>query len=543
MSLPELDLQCSFFDTEQVCSTVLSQAGADRFRLFREKVWPELIKQRPQLEKMYCEDNGRPAEEPIRMLGVLILQFMERLPDRQAAEACTYDLRWKHALGLEIDEIAFHPTSLVKFRNRMIAHGLESTGFDVVLESMRVAGYVKRKKRQRLDSTHVLGLVSWMSRLECVRETMRITLQKVLLAEPSALPEWWSGWWERYVESQFDYRADKSELVCKMDQAGKDICTFLSWSDLQELPKAASEAIATLRRVFEENFEVDEGCSVKQHHAQPTGAVHNPHDPDAQWSKKNTICSGSKEWVGYKAHVAESVETPVKNKNEPTQAVLTSVITEAAPSSDKSGIDQTESDMKKRGEPLPDTLYVDAGYTSGGQIARFESEGRTLEGPVQPSPRKGKRFSAEVFDVNLDTRKAICPAGQTNTQCSRLEERGGGRISFRFEWSHACRGCALASQCYSKEQTHRTLTVSEHHTELQSRRREMKTDSFKEKMYARNGIEGTISELVRAHGFRRSRYRGKSKTELQNFMIGAACNLKRWSRRRQWVSQSGVCPT
>lgn len=49
-------------------------------------------------------------------------------------------------------------------------------------------------------------------------------------------------------------------------------------------------------------------------------------------------------------------------------------------------------------------------------------------------------------------------------------------------------------------------------------------------MKIRNGIEGTQSELVRAHGLRRARYRGKSKVDLQNQFIGAACNIKRWLR-------------
>jgi FkbM family methyltransferase len=35
-------------------------------------------------------------------------------------------------------------------------------------------------------------------------------------------------------------------------------------------------------------------------------------------------------------------------------------------------------------------------------------------------------------------------------------------------------------------------------------------------------------ELVRAHGFRRSRYRGFAKVDLQNLLIGIACNIKRW---------------
>ena len=49
-------------------------------------------------------------------------------------------------------------------------------------------------------------------------------------------------------------------------------------------------------------------------------------------------------------------------------------------------------------------------------------------------------------------------------------------------------------------------------------------------MQQRGAIEGTISELARAHGLRRSRYRGFAKVELQNLLIGTACNVKRWLR-------------
>jgi DDE family transposase len=54
------------------------------------------------------------------------------------------------------------------------------------------------------------------------------------------------------------------------------------------------------------------------------------------------------------------------------------------------------------------------------------------------------------------------------------------------------------------------------------------TLEFKERMHQRSAIEGTISELTRAHGLRRSRYRGFAKVELQNLFIATACNLKRW---------------
>jgi hypothetical protein len=193
MSLPNLKQQRSFFDTDQVFKRLARKSlrGAERFAFFAETVWPQLVELKPQLDTMYCEQNGRPAQEPVRMTAVTILQFMERLPDRQAAEACAWDQRWKLALHMEVDEPGFHPTTLVKFRNRLIEHGLERIGFEGVLNAMREAGYLPKKTRQRLDSSHVIGLVSHMSRLECVRETIRLALEALEPIEVLFRPEAW----------------------------------------------------------------------------------------------------------------------------------------------------------------------------------------------------------------------------------------------------------------------------------------------------------------------------------------------------------------
>ena len=61
-------------------------------------------------------------------------------------------------------------------------------------------------------------------------------------------------------------------------------------------------------------------------------------------------------------------------------------------------------------------------------------------------------------------------------------------------------------------------------------------------MQQRNGIEGTISELVRGHGLRRARYRGLAKLELQNHLIAAACNIKRWLGRLSRGSSQPLQP-
>ena len=70
----------------------------------------------------------------------------------------------------------------------------------------------------------------------------------------------------------------------------------------------------------------------------------------------------------------------------------------------------------------------------------------------------------------------------------------------------------------------------------------MQTDAFKQEMRRRNGIEGTQSELVRGYGLRQARYRGQAKVRLQNYLIGAACNIRRLFPNRLGNPAGTECP-
>ena len=69
--------------------------------------------------------------------------------------------------------------------------------------------------------------------------------------------------------------------------------------------------------------------------------------------------------------------------------------------------------------------------------------------------------------------------------------------------------------------------MTRNYQEITARRQEAQTEAFKEDMKHRPAIEGTLSEMVRKHGFRRARYRGKDKVRLQHLFTAAAVNLKR----------------
>ena len=62
---------------------------------------------------------GRPSVPADVVAAVLVLQALEGRSDREAAEALTFDLRWKAACGLGLHDTAFDPSLLAYFRRRL----------------------------------------------------------------------------------------------------------------------------------------------------------------------------------------------------------------------------------------------------------------------------------------------------------------------------------------------------------------------------------------------------------------------------------------
>ena len=526
MSLPKFDVQGSLFESlGSVAGTLFSDQ--DRYKRFALQVWPLLAKGRAELEACYVTDNGRPGIEPVVLLGVLILQFMERVPDRQAAELMKYHLGWKLALNLDLSFKGVHHTTLSHFRDRLLAHGQGDVAMRLVGEGLQAAGWMQKRAKQRLDSTHVVAAVARLSALECVRETLALALQEVarkLPVEPR--PAEWDGWWERYVDHTLDYQSSDETLQAKRRQAGLDAARLLEWV---AGPNAGpGPQVALLRTVFGQQYAVGPDGAIEPVAVHAPGVVQNPHDPDAQWSAKGHG-KQKKDWVGYKVQVAETVPPA------PGQlGFLTSVVTQRATEGDDPGLPATLAKQAAGGLERPSELYVDGAYVSAASLAQAKAEGWALVGPAQPSAARAgldPAYRIEAFDVSIQERQATCPQGKPSTQCSQLTEAKSGQVKYRFEFGRHCRDCPGRSACVPAAQPHRTIVVGALHDTLQQRRREQQSPEFKRRMHQRNGIEGTLSELVRGHGLRRARYKGFAKVELQNQFIAAACNVKRWLQK------------
>ena len=128
--------------------------------------------------------DGQPALAPWRLALVTILQFVEGLSDRQAADAVRARLDWKYALSLEVEDGGFDFSVLSEFRTRLVGGQAEHLLFETLLRAFKERGLLQAGGRQRTDATHVLAKVRALNRLVCVGETLRAALNRLAVVVP-----------------------------------------------------------------------------------------------------------------------------------------------------------------------------------------------------------------------------------------------------------------------------------------------------------------------------------------------------------------------
>jgi len=179
-------------------------------------------------------------------------------------------------------------------------------------------------------------------------------------------------------------------------------------------------------------------------------------------------------------------------------------------------------------QTTPSEVYADTHYNSSANIEALAADGIHLKGAVTPVPVKETHESNQGFDLDIKQQKITCPEGN---ETSRFTEWKDGRASGTFA-KETCAACPRSVICQPEKRGKRMIIRPESDL-LRQRRALMTTDEFKRDMHKRNGIEGTISGLVRGNGMRRSRFRGKAKTQLHIKLSGAAANVSRLHRKRR----------
>ncbi len=482
--------------------------------------------------------RGQPAEAPWRLALVCVMQFREGLSDRQAADAVRGRLDWKYLLGLELSDPGFDHTVLVEFRQRLLSGKSELLLLDLLLTQLREGGYLKARGRQRSDSTHVLAKIRALNRVEGVGETFRAALNSLAVAAPEWLTrQMQAAWVARYEHRVEDYRLPTGKQA-REDYAvviGKDGASLLSaiytaealvW--LREIP-----AVQTLRRVWVQNFYWEAG-ELRWRDASNVPAageyIDSPYDPEAHSAQKR-----STSWVGYKVHLTETCD-------DDSPHLITHVETTPAPLADDATVPRIHEGLAER-DLLPGVHIVDTGYVDAEELVTSQRQyGVDLFGPTREDyhwqAREGTGFAADQFVVDWQHECATCPEGQTSSSWTPAQDRRGKpvlKIKFAMQ---DCRPCPSRLQCTHSQSAspRRVLTVrpQQQYLALQAARQRQATQAFKTAYTTRAGIEGTLSQGIRAFGLRQARYRGQAKVHLQQVFTATALNL---CRMHAWLTE------
>ncbi|MFD3939172.1 IS1182 family transposase [Streptomyces sp. NPDC058611] len=473
--------------------------------------------------------RGKPAWSPGLLALVLVLQFVEGLTDRQAAEAVRARIDFKYALGLELGDPGFDFSVLSEFRDRLAGADAGRQVLDGILAAAREKNLLAAGGKARTDSTHVLSAARALNWLEMVAETLRSALNAVALAAPDWLrevadPDWFKHYATRAEDSRFPKAGTKRDEVGL--RTGADGMRLLAAVTSPDAPLGLRELeeVEILRQVWVQHFQLAGGEVVRRDPKdRPPGATRlvTPYDIEARGSvKRDTM------WDGYKVHLTETCgEADAPN-------LLTNVVTTVATVPDSVMSETIHNGLAAR-DCLPGEHWVDAGYPTAAQVVIARTEhGVDLAGPMaaDTTAQAGGGFAQDAFTIDWERERVTCPNGVASTQWHhRHSQQGLPVIRVRFNPAD-CRTCPSLRDCVSSPKAERreiTLRRRAEHEAVQTARREQQTDAWKDRYKIRAGVEGTISQGVGRCGLRRSRYQGLAKTSLQHQLTGAAINLAR----------------
>ena len=345
-----------------------------------------------EFAELYCADNGRDSVPTSLLSTALLLQTHDRVSDAEAKQRADFDIRWKVALGIEVEDRPFAKSTLQLFRARLILHEKVREVFERSLRFARETGYLKsRRMKVALDTTYILGRGAVKDTYNLLSDGIVKLVRALSEVGRSDLDEWAAArGYERYVGSSVKGDAcidwdDKKARAALLGRIVGDADRLLELSRrTQELLDEDSterqrivEASELLGQLLLQDVErTEEGVGLKE--GVSRDRIVSVHDPEMCHGHK----SSSRRFDGHKASVAVDTDSQV----------ITAVDVLPGNASDNVGaLELVERSEEGTVSAVEETIG-DAAYGDGGTRQSFADAGRTL---IAKLPRRpdSKRFS------------------------------------------------------------------------------------------------------------------------------------------------------
>src|SRR5437870_5653469 len=392
----------------------------------RDTLYGYLAQHRGQLFRdedfviLYCRNNGRPSVPPSLAVSILFLRAYDGVSFVEAIERTKYDLRWKVALGLEMEEEPIQKSALQEFQARLVLHEQGEALLKNSIDEARRAGYVtSRKIRVALDTTPTLGkgavkdtynlLADGIEKLACrLAEVAGETIAS--WAEKQGLQRYFGSSLKGEAGIDWDDKAQREQLLTQIVQDGRRLLG-LAEQARQEHPEHA-EAIqadaALLERLIRQDVEEKPGggCQVKE--GTEKDRLISVHDPEMRHGRK----SASKTFNGHKTAVAVDMDSQL----------ICGVEVLAGNAGDQEKALDLVHQAERVMEAQVEETVGDCAYGGGPTRKAFADEQRLLTAKV-PASHNGECFPKTAFAIDLDRMgKSAARRGKSPRRFSRRDK-------------------------------------------------------------------------------------------------------------------------
>lgn len=158
--------------------------------------WRDVLVDDEDYTSLYKDSpRGRPSIPPSMVVLAMLLEYHDDCSDFEVEQRMRFDLRWKHALGMGLEDEGFDATVLCRFRRKLLDRGLERSLFERLVGAAREAGLIAKDATQLLDSSHILGAAGARDTYTLIRGAVRKLLRSLGYASASRAELSDRLWW------------------------------------------------------------------------------------------------------------------------------------------------------------------------------------------------------------------------------------------------------------------------------------------------------------------------------------------------------------
>lgn len=486
--------------------SVFAFLAEHRLRVFPDGLFADL----------FPSSRGRPSLPGDLVACVLVLQNLQGLSDREAAEALRCDLRWKAACGLALTDEGVHPSVLTYWRRRLAASDRPNRIFEAVAQVIAATGVLKGRTRRALDSAVLDDAVATQDTVtQLIAAIRRVSRDvpgaaEVIAAQCSAHDYTDPG---KPAIAWDDDQAKQRLVSGLVNDALTVVAAFDKATADGSLDERAAQAVALLALVAGQDVEPadgSDGTDGRWKIARKVAAdrLISTVDPDTRHVHKTVHHRQD----GYKAHVAVEPDTGLFTGARLTKA--------AGPDNHEAVIGLQLLDTEPADQAAGQEVLGDSAYGTGDARAALAAAGHTAiikPAPLRPAVQGG--FTIDDFTIDEHAATATCPGGITRKITP----------SRAVTFGAACRTCPLRERCTTSK-TGRTLQLHPHDALLRQARRDWADHPDLQATYRQHRpmVERSIAWLIGPHGrARKLRHRGTTNGDLWLHLRIAGLNLRR----------------